>query len=129
MITESQQARIAKLLAEDDGIATKELTEDLTEIALGMAEWGATRSETPGFIRFMRAFIPRALHAIDVRQNMIGSAIETIEGLHPLAQAARDCGTSPDNPGTCGVCGKHFAGCETACPGARVRVALIGVPR
>jgi hypothetical protein len=59
--------------------------------------------------------------------------------------AAQECGTSPDNPDTCGVCHKHFAECEEeeyvvddelglqsdrplhrepACPGARVRAAL-----
>jgi hypothetical protein len=61
-----------------------------------------------------------------------------------FADAARDCGTSVDNPDTCGVCHLHFAECEAdewcvgdevnehdipigrepACPGARVRAAL-----
>jgi hypothetical protein len=62
-----------------------------------------------------------------------------------LADASRDCGTSVDNPDTCGVCHLHFAECEAdercvgdevnehdipigrepVCPGARVRAALL----
>ena len=62
-----------------------------------------------------------------------------------LREALRDCGTHEINADTCGVCGKHFADCETdtryaghmsdpetpvpppveyACPGARARAAL-----
>jgi hypothetical protein len=62
-----------------------------------------------------------------------------------LLAAAEECGTSWDNPDTCGVCHKHFDECEEeqhcvgdefapgrdiplgrepACPGARVRAAL-----
>jgi hypothetical protein len=60
-----------------------------------------------------------------------------------LEKAAFDCGTSSDNPDTCGVCHLHFAECEDdkycvanendiligyepACPGARVRAVLNG---
>jgi len=60
-----------------------------------------------------------------------------------LRAALQDCGTSEDNPDTCGVCGLHFAECEAdqrikptagvenptvisqpACAGARARALL-----
>lgn len=87
-------------------------------------------------------------HALlDPDGKMLSAALSALEGLKPLRKAAFDCGTDSDNPDTCGVCHKHFADCEMermthdddlpfdraktfpACPGARVRAALIGVPR
>lgn len=67
-----------------------------------------------------------------------------IEKMAKLRPVLETCGTSTDNPDTCGVCGKHFKECEEervaeevetsdgtklsddgfACPGARARELL-----
>jgi hypothetical protein len=84
---------------------------------------------------------------ITKQTDFVRALFLTLESFHPLRVAAADCAVDTSNPDTCGVCHKHFDECEDErvwyddtppmtrdksepeCPGARVRIALRGVPR
>jgi len=67
----------------------------------------------------------------------LGVLRQLIALLCVVADTARGCAVSEDNPDTCGVCGCHFAECDAdkysggrlVCSGGRVRQALANLPQ